>query len=454
MRVPCSRFSGLKILIVAENASTRFGGEAILPWHYFQFLRRRGIDVRMIVHARTRDELLALAPDDADRLYFLPDTWINKAAWRIGQLLPLKVGEITVGFVSRVSSQLAARRLARRLVAEEGMTVVHQPIPVSPREPSLLHGMGAPVVIGPMNGNMSFPPAFSQAGVRAIERLVFLGRAASAALHMLMPGKLRAAALLFANERTREALPAGARGRVVKVVENAVDLDLWSPGGKAPVAPRPLRALFIGRLIDLKAVDLLIEAVGKATATRPVTLEILGDGPMRPSLEEQTARLGLSGMVTFSGWQAQAECARRLREADVLVLPSLRECGGAVVLEAMACGLPVVAANWGGPADYVDATCGILVPVSSREALVDGLVDALVRLASDAKLRASLGRAGLERVRREFDWEVKIDRMLDIYLNVASAWQASAADARCNECAVLSRDKPRAISVARVVEPT
>lgn len=404
-----------RVLIVSEHASVRFGGEAILPWHYFRCLRRRGIEAWLVVHARTRDELVGLLPAEADRMHFLDDTPFNKRMWRWGRRLPNRISYLTFGYASRISTQRAARALARRLIAEHRIDVVHQPIPVSPREPSLLYDLGAPVVIGPMNGNMIYPPGFADG---AVGSLVAAGRKATDLMNRLSPGKLRASALLVANERTRRALPSGARGEVVTLIENGVDLGIWSPPESQPRRDGPARFIFLGRLVDWKAVDLLLEAFAKVQTSPPPTLEILGDGPMRASLEAQAARLGLDDRVRFSGWQAQTECARRLREADALVLPSLYECGGAVVLEAMACGKPVVATAWGGPLDYLDDSCGVLVPPDSREALVAGLADALSKLASDPDLRDRMGRAGRRRVEREFDWEAKIDDVLAVYRRV------------------------------------
>lgn len=405
-----------RVLIVCEHASTRFGGEAVLPWHYFRLLRRRGVDVRMICHARTRDELVALLPDEADRMTFIEDMRATLFAWRLGRRLPAQISNMTTGYFIRLHNQWIARRLARRLVAEHGIEVIHQPIPVSPRETSLLYDLGAPVVIGPMNGNMTYPPAFLRRGkLRSLEQLVSLGRLGSSLLHRLMPGKLRAAALVVANERTRRALPRGAEGEVITLIENGVDLDAWPPTRRVADADRPTRFVFLGRLVDWKGVDLLLDAFAGVRTHSPTHLEIIGDGPMRAALEGQAARLGVADRVRFAGWQPQDECARRLREADVLVLPSLYECGGAVALEAMAVGLPVIATAWGGPLDYIDDSCGILVPPDSREALVSGLVAAMSRLAEDPGLRTAMGRAGRERVERKFDWEAKIDQMLAIY---------------------------------------
>lgn len=86
-----------------------------------------------------------------------------------------------------------------------------------------------------------------------------------------------------------------------------------------------------------------------------------------------------------------------------------------MVLEAMACGLPTVATAWGGPADYLDEDCGILVEPSSREALVQGFADAIERLANSREERRRLGENGRRRVIEEYDWEKKVDRMLEIY---------------------------------------
>jgi glycosyltransferase involved in cell wall biosynthesis len=110
-----------------------------------------------------------------------------------------------------------------------------------------------------------------------------------------------------------------------------------------------------------------------------------------------------------------------MAEADVLVLPSLIECGGAVVLEAMAVGLPVIATAWGGPADYLDATCGVLIPPASHGAYVTGLIQAMRRLAHGRDLRRAMGAAGRRKVMDLYSWESKVDRMIAIYERAAAA---------------------------------
>jgi glycosyltransferase involved in cell wall biosynthesis len=418
----------LNVLIVAEHASARFGGEAALPLHYFRVLLAREQPVWLITHARVRAELQAAYPNDQHRIHYVEDTALHRAMWRLGQPLPARLSYITTGFVSRVFTQRRQRTMARRLVRELRIDVVHQPMPVSPKEPSLLHGLGAPVVIGPLNGGMDYPPGFRPPQVRWVGALANAARALADGLNRLMPGKRRAAVVAVANERTRAALPKGLNGRVVLLPENGVDLALWQrPATAARGEPvGPTRFVFMGRLVDWKAVDLLLQAFAQARERAPMSLTLIGDGPEGPAWRALATQLGLSaaegladdgaaGRAWFLGWRSQPECAALLRRHDALVLPSLWECGGAVVLEAMACGLPVIATAWGGPMDYLDLRCGLLIEPRSRDALVAGLAEALVCLASDAALRQRLGAAGRERIERDFDWERKVDAMVAIY---------------------------------------
>jgi glycosyltransferase involved in cell wall biosynthesis len=299
--------------------------------------------------------------------------------------------------------------------------VIHQPIPVSPKQPSAVYGFGVPVVIGPMNGGMRFPKGYQDFESRLAAGAVAVGRVVATAMNRIVPGKRLAQVLLVANARTRAALPV-RHPRVIELVENGVDLRTWTAG--APRASRapdaPFRLAFVGRLADWKCVDITLTAVERARAARvDVTLDILGDGPEGPALRQRGD--AMPGAVCFHGFRPQAYCAEVLNRSDALILNSIWECGGAVVLEAMALGLPVIASDWGGPADYLDSSCGILVHPEPRASFADRLAAAIVRLARAPDLCLQMGAAGAAKVRRAFDWREKIDRIEAIYREAMAA---------------------------------
>lgn len=405
----------MRVLIIADNASSQFGGEAFLPVNYFRLLRARNVDVRLLVHERNRSELTTQFPEDLDRLHYVKDTLLHKIVFWVGSFLPRRVADVTTGFIIYLTTQIAQRRLTKKLSKLHDFDVIHVPIPVSPKSPSLFYGFGLPVIFGPMNGGMEYPPAFRRAEGGLSRFALALGRGLASVLNLAFPGKRRARLLLVANDRTRKALPHGIWSRVVDLVENGVDFAVWRRSENRGTRGPQLRLIFVGRLVDWKAIEIVFEAIQQLRGDPRLSFEIIGDGPMRPVWEKLSHDMGLEAIAKFSGWMNQQDCARRLDAADVLVLPSLFECGGAVVLEAMAMGLPVISTAWGGPLDYLDDSCGVLVPPDSREGLVAGFASAIRMLAASPDLRRQLGEAGYRRAKQYFDWEKKIDRILELY---------------------------------------
>ena len=406
----------LRVLIVAENASGKSGGEAGRPFHYFRVLRSRGIEAWLVVHARCRDELMSAFPQDADRIHLVRDTWLHRILWRCGRVLPMTMRRFATGSLISLTTQAAQRHVVRQLVLQHRIDIVHKPFPISPREPSMMFNVGAPVVMGPMNGNMTYPPAFRHQESWLTRFYLSFGRAFANLLNRVIPGKRLAATLLVANQRTRRGLPAGCRGHVEEFGASGVDLSVWRPLERAAsVLKCPVRFVHVGRLIHWKGVDLLLEAFKPVAENTGVKLEIIGDGPCRPALEAMSRRLGIQDRVAFTGWLLPAESSARLRAADVFITASLYDAGATVVAEAMAAGLPVIATKWCGPADSVDDSSGILVEPSSREALITGLTDAMLTLAGSEDLRERMGRAARRRAVECFDWERRVDRLLEIY---------------------------------------
>ncbi|BAM04863.1 glycosyltransferase family 4 protein [Phycisphaera mikurensis] len=415
----------LRVLVVAENASKRAGGEAFLPVQWFRRYLERGVDARLLAHDRYADELRELFPEHADRLHFVADAGIGGAfahRYRTSRLSP-PLRRLLYRPPSRVLFLRRLRRAARALVAEHRVQVVHECNPVSPREPGGLWGLGAPLVVGPLNGAIEPMPGFDAVQARVQGPLKRAAMRVAPLLHRVLPGKRRATLVLAANERTRRALPA-VRGEVEVFCENGVDLKLWQPEAiREPDAERPIRFAFLGRLVRWKSVDVLFRAM-ELLAERGIEaeLDVYGRGTDEDRLAAAAASSPAADRLHLHGFVRQEDAAETMRGADAFCLPSVQECGGAVVLEAMALGLPVVVTDWGGPAEYVTGAEGFKVGGGSSEELARGFADAMGALATDAGLRRRAGEAGLRRAAEEaFDWDRRADWMIARLRRVVAA---------------------------------
>lgn len=160
------------------------------------------------------------------------------------------------------------------------------------------------------------------------------------------------------------------------------------------------RLVCVARLSAQKGLGLLMEAAAEVARERRFQLRIIGDGELRPQLEEQIDRLGLRDHVTLLGWCSAEQVRQEMLHARALVLPSLAEGLPIVLMEAMALGRPVLASCISGIPELVDDGCGFLFPAGSTEAIVEALHTVL---AADADTLIAMGEVGRQRVRYHHD---------------------------------------------------
>lgn len=188
-------------------------------------------------------------------------------------------------------------------------------------------------------------------------------------------------------------------GRAVKVIHNGVDADRFCP---AVVERAPDRQVIVsvGRLVGWKGLHVIIEAL--AHLPERVRYQVIGEGSERAALAELAGRLGVRDRVDFAGHVSHAELPGILAQADVFVQPSIgEEAFGISVVEAMACGLPVLASDNGGMRETV-------VPGHTGDLLPPGDVRAwgvaLAGILDDGERRHSLGTAARQRALDHFTW--------------------------------------------------
>lgn len=227
-----------------------------------------------------------------------------------------------------------------------------------------------------------------------------------------------------AGELTRAGVPASQ----VSIVPCGVDTTVFTPDGpvtaEGPAARRSgrPRLLTLGRLVERKGVATVIAALARL----PGAELVVAGGPGRDDLDgsddyrmlREAARVhGVADRVVFTGSVARPDVPALIRSADVVVCVPWYEPFGIVPLEAMACGIPVVASAVGGIADSVaDQRTGLLVPPRDPAALAS----ALGQLLADPAKRAALGAAGVERARRRYSWRRVAAQTEAVYLELTA----------------------------------
>lgn len=212
-----------------------------------------------------------------------------------------------------------------------------------------------------------------------------------------------------------ERLPANK----MQVVHYAIDMDKFRPSTTQELLniPKPIIGT-VTRLLHQKGVHVLLAAFAKCLETYPkASLVIVGDGPVRRQLEEQSRTLSIAAQTHFLGYVAHPTLGDILEAFDIFAFPTFGEGFGLALLEAMTSGKPVVASKvMAIPEIVIDGETGLLVPPDDS----DALARALLKLMSDPRKCQQFGTAGRQRVEAEFTLDRMVQKTIEVYEKLVS----------------------------------
>ena len=308
----------------------------------------------------------------------------------------------------------AWRQLRRRILFGE-FDVVLRLLPIVSVLPSpfafFLRNGPIPFVIGPVNGGLPWPPGFSQSenqkewvsGLRSLYRFLPFARATYG----------NAAAIVAGSSQTCAEF-ASHRDKLFFLPENGVTRSLCSDTVRSPERDGRIELIFVGSLVPYKACDLGLRAAAPLLRSDLAHFTVVGDGPERSRLEQLTSSLEIEKAVSFCGSLSHAETIQRMRSADVLVFPSVREFGGGVVFEALAVGAVPVVADFGGPGDIVNPDVGYKVPLINESDMVSRMEKILADLAQNRDCLERVRQQGMAYARECLTWDGKAQTLTAI----------------------------------------
>jgi glycosyltransferase involved in cell wall biosynthesis len=404
----------LKLLLIAAGCDSAAVGEG---WSSFQWVSRiaRRHDVTLLTSRNSRRPTAPQLP--GVRVIEWSDFRLFEKWERFNSMLKPSY----VGFYVH-----ARRWLKNRLRAGETFDLAHQISPLALRYPSPAAGLGVPLVLGPLGGSIDNPPAFE----KELSRGAWYTK-----LRSMDEWRLRHDPWLRHSYAHADRIIC-----VAPYVERLLgdlpshELEWMSETGVTQLPPprsstrdgaRRLRLLFVGRVIRSKGVRDAVRAIAKLSDLNGLVFDVVGDGDDLAACKDEARDLGVSDRVIFHGRLPRKEIDPFYATADVFVFPSFREPSGNVVLEAMSHGLAMVVADRGGPGFVVDDTCGFRIPVVDPKQFAEGIAACIRKLSAEPDLIVEMGTAARERVKRQFLWDAKVDRIVELYDRVLSKRETS-----------------------------
>jgi glycosyltransferase involved in cell wall biosynthesis len=411
-----------RVLLIAEQANPELASVPLEGWSHSRALMNVA-DVHIVTQIRNRNAFVKAGLEEGRDFTAIDSERVARPIHRLEKIIRGGAGKgWTTVMAMRLLPYVYFERLVwrhfRSTLKQGDFDLVHRLTPLSPTLPSLLarrcRRAGVPFIIGPINGGLPWPNAFEATRRREREWLSYLREA-----HKLIPGyhttRVNASAIIVGSMATARQMSSRYDHKCVYIPENGIDPARFSAQRAQPGPSDPLRVVFLGRLVPYKLPDALLDAAEPLIREGRLSLTYIGDGPEAGKLRRLVSERSLTNGVELLGWVDHADVQHILASHDLLALPSIREFGGAVVLEAMASGLVPLVVDYGGPGELVTPATGYKVPLGTRDEIVDHLRNTLARLADHPEELAAKQTAALQRVQTVFTWDAKAQQVCEVY---------------------------------------
>ncbi|QUY44831.1 glycosyltransferase family 4 protein [Acaryochloris marina] len=320
--------------------------------------------------------------------------------------------------------QIQAYFVARQLHQEIGFDVTHHVTFVKYSAPSLLSFLPVPFIWGPVGGGESAPfPFWKDFSLNA--RIYELTRDLVRNIGQrdpLVGLTIRNSSVVRAttDDTARRLHRMGATEVQIIPEVGLLDAEIADLNQSPLSVSQPIRFISMGRLLHWKGYHLGIQAFAKADLP-DAEYWLVGEGPELDALQNLAQYCGVANQVKFWGRLPREETLKRLAQSHVLVHPSLHDSGGWVCIEAMASGRPVICLDLGGPAIQVTEHTGFKISAQSPEQVIGDLAVAMQKLTHDPNLRIKMGKAGRQRVDKNFSWKVVGECLDKLYEDTVKA---------------------------------
>ena len=405
----------MKILVSAYGCEPYKGSESGVGWNW---VKRMAIKHELWVITRANNQ---------SQISLCKEEWVHSVHWIYYDLPPfirkLKRGDKGLYFYYFLW-QLSILKKAKRLQAEISFDCVWHLSFGSMWMPTFLYKLPIPFIWGPIGGGESIPRSYwplltkKNAFTQWIRQIMI--KTAMLNPFFAIPAK-RATVILVRTEDSRKVFPSKMNTKIFTSLETCMEEDTLLRYQKKETAihnKQPLRCIYTGRLIPLKALEITIRAIAKMKHKEQITFTIVGKGALKKPLADLCKELGVGRQVHFVEYMPREELLAILEKQDLFVFPSLKEGGSWALMEAMAVGLAPICHDLSGMHLITSEGSAWRVKADGIEKSIHQFAEVMDYCVEHPQEVAEKGKAAHERIACEFVWQSKDAVIEDVLTRV------------------------------------